>query len=126
MTDDQDGPPCIPDHSVPVFCPGCSSPDTSGQPRPMSGGHVPASRDTPRTRRPLIAVTSPDTDRTRPDTDTPDTTDTRPGGVRVEYRARVPRRLLGAAVADAFNAIHQATADDIPLRLRLHDPDDAA
>jgi hypothetical protein len=43
--------------------------------------------------------TRPDTVRTPPDADTPDT------GVRVEYRARVPRGMLPTAVAEAFGII---------------------
>jgi hypothetical protein len=30
-------------------------------------------------------------------------------GVRIEYRATVPRHLLGAAIAEAFDIIHQET-----------------
>ena len=36
------------------------------------------------------------------------------GGVRVEYSARVPRHQLGAAVAEAFGAINEATAHKKP------------
>ncbi|MBA0053481.1 hypothetical protein E0L36_22155 [Streptomyces sp. AJS327] len=36
----------------------------------------------------------------------------RPDGVRVEYRARVPRHLVGAAFAEALAAIGQATRSD--------------
>lgn len=46
-------------------------------------------------------LTSPDTARTRPDTDTPDT---RPDGTRFEYRATVPRHLAGAALGEPFPA----------------------
>ncbi|MFF4900513.1 hypothetical protein [Streptomyces sp. NPDC001068] len=53
------------------------------------------------------ASTSTDTVPGQPDTDTPDTPDT---GVRIEYRARVPRRLLGAALLEAFAAIHRETS----------------
>ena len=49
-------------------------------------------------------LTSPDKVRTPPTGRGPDT----PGGVRVEYRARVPRHLLGAALAEAADAIHAA------------------
>lgn len=36
----------------------------------------------------------------------------RPDGVRVEYRARVPRNLVGAAFAEALAAIEEATRPD--------------
>ncbi|MFD9422229.1 MULTISPECIES: hypothetical protein [unclassified Streptomyces] len=52
------------------------------------------------------APTSADTARTRPDNPGEDS----PDSVRVEYRARVPRRLLGAAIADAFGTIERAKA----------------
>lgn len=35
--------------------------------------------------------------------------DERGSGVRIEYRARVPRHLMGAAFAEAFAAIHRET-----------------
>ncbi|WP_158678685.1 hypothetical protein [Streptomyces sulphureus] len=41
-----------------------------------------------------------------------DSADTSGQGVRVEYRARVPRHLLGAALAEALAAIARETADD--------------
>ncbi|MFD3978324.1 hypothetical protein ACFWR6_07025 [Streptomyces griseus] len=66
---------------------------------------VPDSVRTTRTPAPrqecAPALTSPDTVRT-PGSDT----------VRVEYRATVPRRLLGAAIADAFGTIARARAAD--------------
>ncbi|MER8090714.1 hypothetical protein ABTZ57_37975 [Streptomyces sp. NPDC094048] len=52
--------------------------------------------------------TRTDTARTRPDTDTADTGP----GVRVEYRATVPRHLVGAALAEALHAIDRATSTD--------------
>ncbi|MFG2404216.1 hypothetical protein ACGFR8_07730 [Streptomyces brevispora] len=51
--------------------------------------------------------TSTDTARTPPDTDTGQ-------GVRVEYRATVPRYLLGAALAEALGAIDDATRTPPP------------
>lgn len=52
-------------------------------------------------------VTRADTARTRPDGVAADAS----GGVRVEYRARVPRHLAGAAIAEALGAIAAETAD---------------
>lgn len=78
-------------------------PDT----RTASGGHV---------RTPAIVgevidcgppPTRPDTIRTRPDTTCPDS----PDGVRIEYRATVPRHLVIAALAEASGAISQTTQD---------------
>ncbi|MDX3069169.1 hypothetical protein PV518_44745 [Streptomyces sp. ND04-05B] len=37
-----------------------------------------------------------------------------PGGVRIEYRARVPRGLVGAAFAEALDAIHRETQQQDP------------
>jgi hypothetical protein len=61
-------------------------------------------------------VTSTDTvhpdggqDTVRPDTPPADTPGHPSGGVRVEYRATVPRHLLGAAVAEALGAIERET-----------------
>lgn len=53
----------------------------------------------------LTAATSADTVRTHQDTDTPDTPD---AGVRIEYRARVRRDQVRAAIADAFDVISRA------------------
>lgn len=63
------------------------------------------------------------TDRIHPD-DLPSTTEDEhssehphaPEGVRVEYRARVPRHLVGAAFAEAFAIIQRETQppDDPP------------
>lgn len=76
-------------------------PDSPGR----TGGMVrtrPASEDWPdRGAHP----TSADSARTGPDN-----SPAANGGVRVEYRATVPRHQLGAAVAEAFGAIAQATA----------------
>ncbi|WP_327415451.1 hypothetical protein [Streptomyces sp. NBC_01233] len=59
----------------------------------------------PDTARPPVYADTEDTRRTPPDTDTGQ-------GVRVEYRARVPRRLLGAAVVEAFAHIARETRAD--------------
>ncbi|WP_284576701.1 hypothetical protein [Streptomyces sp. 2P-4] len=81
------------------------TPDTSGQRPDNHGGHV---------RTPILVgetidcgplPTRPDTVRTRPDTDPPDTS----GRVRVEYRARVPRHLMAAAFAEALDLIARET-----------------
>jgi hypothetical protein len=91
------------------------TPDASGQRPDADGGHV---------RTPFIVgetvdcgplPTSTDTARTRPDTDVPDTS----GGVRVEYRARVPRHLMGAAFAEALDLIARETR--IPLEEQTDD-----
>ncbi|MGW5930528.1 hypothetical protein ACWF2L_30500 [Streptomyces anulatus] len=95
--------------------PGGHAPDVSGQRPDADGGHV---------RTPLIVgeiidcgplPTSTDTARTRPDTDPPDTS----GGVRVEYRARVPRHLMGAAFAEALDLIARETR--IPVEEQTDD-----
>lgn len=39
-----------------------------------------------------------------------------PGGVRIEYRTRVPRQLLGAALTDAFAVIARETGQTDPPR----------
>lgn len=54
------------------------------------------------------STTSTDTVRTHPDPDAPDASGQ---GVRIEYRARVPRHLAPAAPAEAFQAITDARAD---------------
>ncbi|MEV0016630.1 hypothetical protein [Streptomyces tendae] len=54
----------------------------------------------------LLPVTSADTVRTHPDTDTPDTADP---GVRIEYRARVRRNQVHLAIAEAFDVIARET-----------------
>ena len=53
------------------------------------------------------AVTGADIVRTRPEP----IADNAPNGVRVEYRATVPRGLIGAAFAEALAAIDQARGD---------------
>ncbi|MCY0957682.1 hypothetical protein [Streptomyces sp. H27-H5] len=93
-------------------------PPTSADTRRTPPGALPSPvRRTPRT------PDTPDTGRTPPDTDTPRTPDTSRAradtdtgqGVRIEYRARVPRHQLGAAVAEAFAHIARET--------RQHSPD---
>ncbi|MEU0275946.1 hypothetical protein [Streptomyces sp. NPDC006307] len=83
-----------------------TSPDTSTDTVPASGGIV---------RTPVLAgetvdcgpvPTSTASVRTGEDTDTGDTEQ----GVRIEYRARVPRHLLGDAVAEALGIITRETA----------------
>lgn len=54
--------------------------------------------------------TRAETVRTTPDSPRPDN----PGGVRIEYRARVPHRQLGAALAEAFGIIARETGQPDP------------
>ncbi|MEU9033816.1 hypothetical protein AB0D45_02710 [Streptomyces sp. NPDC048352] len=83
-----------------------TGPDTSTDTVPASGGIV---------RTPVLAgetvdcgplPTSTDSVRTGEDTDTEDTGH----GVRIQYRARVPRHLVGDAVAEALGIIARETA----------------
>ncbi|MET9321933.1 hypothetical protein ABZX75_17325 [Streptomyces sp. NPDC003038] len=80
------------------------SPDTSEGSPDNRGGTVRTSPVVGETTECGSLPTSADTVRTPPDTNPADS----PDGVRVEYRARVPRRLLGAAFAEAFAAIAAA------------------
>lgn len=88
-----------PDHTCPDRCA-----DTAG----TSGGIIRTGLARPEIIGETIDCgplpTRADTTRTRPDTDT---TDSCPG-VRVEYRARVPRHQLGAAIAEVFGHISAA------------------
>ncbi|MEU0950479.1 hypothetical protein ABZ379_48850 [Streptomyces canus] len=100
-------------------CVRTARPDTPTDTRPgMSadtadtrGGHVrtPDVGEQPPTR--LTPVTSTDTVRTHPDTDTTDTADP---GVRIEYRARVPRGQAHLAIAEAFGIIARERGWDHP------------
>ncbi|MEC3995217.1 hypothetical protein VSR01_17410 [Actinacidiphila sp. DG2A-62] len=76
--------------------------DAASVQRPdRSGGHVRTGLDVGETVDCGPLPTRADTVRTRPDSECPDT----PGGVRVEYRARVPRHLMGAAFAEGLAAV---------------------
>ncbi|WP_434593401.1 hypothetical protein [Streptomyces sp. A5-4] len=86
---------------------------------PASGGHVRTGRIVGETSDCGPLPTRPDTVRTRPDNACPDTD----AGVRVEYRARVPRRLLSVAIAEAFAAIVHETG---PLEPEPPEPAPAA
>lgn len=80
---------------------------TRPDPRPdTSGGHVRTADvgETPPTCS--LPVTSTDTVRTHPDTDTEDRPDQ---GVRIEYRARVRRTQVHLAIAEAFDLISRET-----------------
>ncbi|GGZ23716.1 hypothetical protein GCM10010387_16160 [Streptomyces inusitatus] len=78
-------------------------PRPDGRPdiRTESGTDPDAAPDTAQPSGCNPAPTSPDTVRTCLDTDAADI----PDGVRIEYRARVPRHLAGAAFAEALNLI---------------------
>jgi hypothetical protein len=93
------------------FCGPCANcecgQDVCVRTRPdTSGGHVHTTDadEIPPTRTP--PPTSTDTVRTRPDTDTADTSDL---GVRVEYRATVRRDQVHLAIAEAFDVISRET-----------------
>ncbi|MFF4388542.1 hypothetical protein ACFY0G_17445 [Streptomyces sp. NPDC001552] len=73
-------------------------PDTSPDTAPATGGHVRTPRVIGEHRDPCTLPTSTDAIRTPPDSCPPDTGT----GVRFEYRARVPRHLAAAAIAEAF------------------------
>lgn len=97
---------------------------------------------TPRTPEDTPALTSTDTVRTpcpdserTPDPDTPRTTcpDTRPDGVRTVWTATVPRRQMGAALAEAFGIVsraheqaHDEDTDQAAPADEEPDPDDDA
>lgn len=95
--------------TAPGQCPD-GGPDGCPDTRTSTGGRVRTTPlggevvqdEPPRTRA--------DTVRTTPDNPRPDN----PGGVRIEYRARVPRRLLGAALAEAFGIIARETGQPGP------------
>jgi hypothetical protein len=72
-----------------------------GQRPDRTGGHVRTGLDIGETVDCGPLPTRTDSVRTTPDSERPDT----PGGVRVEYRARVPRRLVGAAFAEGLAAV---------------------
>ncbi|GAA2948685.1 hypothetical protein ACFPN0_14965 [Kitasatospora cinereorecta] len=76
----------------------------SGQRPDMSGGIVRTPRDIGETHDCGPLPTRADTVRTRPDSDGPDNDP----GVRFTYRATVPRRLVGAAFAEAFAHLGEA------------------
>ncbi|MFZ4266551.1 hypothetical protein [Streptomyces arboris] len=78
---------------------------TPGQRPDVDGGRARmlSAVDVTPDRAPL--PTRADTIRTRPDTDPTDVS----GGVRIAYRARVPRHLMGAAVAEALDLIARET-----------------
>ncbi|MFI2434717.1 hypothetical protein [Streptomyces sp. NPDC018693] len=78
------------------FCAGCANCDC---------GQNVCTRTRPDAAGP--STTSTDSVRTHPDPDAPDTSGR---GVRIEYRARVPRHLAPAALAEAFQAIADARA----------------
>jgi hypothetical protein len=78
-------------------------PDTRPGP---SGGHVRTADVAEQPPTSHAPVTSADTVRTHPDTDTPDTSDP---GVRIEYRARVRRNQVHLAIAEAFDVISRET-----------------
>lgn len=84
-------------------------PDTPADTPRARGGVLRTPPDIDETTHCIMPLTSPDTVRTHPSPDTP-------GGVRVEYRATVPRNQFGAAVAEAFGLIAAATgqADTTP------------
>ncbi|MFD3844759.1 hypothetical protein ACFWVB_02565 [Streptomyces microflavus] len=86
------------------------SPDTSGQCPDTRGGTVrtPFAVGESADCGPL--PTRADAVRTRPDTPRPDT----PDGVRIEYRATVPRSLVAAAFLEGLAEISRATTDQTP------------
>ncbi|WP_411092251.1 hypothetical protein [Streptomyces sp. 049-1] len=96
----------VPDPGPVDPTPADTSPDASGDTADAPGGHVRTTdvREQPATC--LLPVTSADTVRTHPDTDTPDSPDP---GVRIEYRARVRRDQVPLAIADAFDVITRET-----------------
>ncbi|MGW3971144.1 hypothetical protein ACWEFD_17830 [Streptomyces ardesiacus] len=89
------------------FCGPCANcecgQDVCVRKRPdTSGGHVRTADGDDQPDTSLPDVTSADTVRTHPDTDTPDSPDP---GVRIEYRARVRRGQVHLAIAEAFDVI---------------------
>lgn len=82
---------------------------TGGRPHPTSAGTARTPPDTPAADTPRTPGRrdTPDTRRTPPDTDSGQ-------GVRVEYRARVPRRQISAALAEAAAHIARETRADTP------------
>jgi hypothetical protein len=84
-------------------------PDTPDSVRTAVGGVVRTPLDIGEAHDCGPLPTRADTVRTRPDDLCPDT----PDGVRVEYRARVPRHLVPAAFAEALDLIARETR--IPL-----------
>jgi len=81
-------------------------PDTSPDTADTQGGHVRTAHVGEQPPTCHLPVTSTDTVRTHPDTDTADTSDP---GVRIEYRACVRRGQVHLAIAEAFNAIARET-----------------
>ncbi|MBT2492349.1 hypothetical protein J7E96_28335 [Streptomyces sp. ISL-96] len=92
--------------AMPPETPGDTGPDTSTDTVSASGGVLRTLLDVGESVDCGPLPTSTDTVRTPGDTDTEDIGQ----GVRIEYRASVPRHMLGAAVAEAFGIIARETA----------------
>lgn len=95
--------------TAPGQCPD-NGPDERPDTRTPVGGHVRTTRLAGEVVQDGPSPTRQDTVRTTPDNPRPDTF----GGVRIEYRASVPRRLLGAAMAEAFGIIARETGQPDP------------
>lgn len=80
-------------------------PGTNPDVRTAHGGVVRTPPDTGETGDCGPLPTRADTVRTRQDDDCPESSD----GVRIEYRARVPRHMAGAAFAEALDLIARET-----------------
>ncbi|MFI1954824.1 hypothetical protein ACH437_23750 [Streptomyces xinghaiensis] len=89
-------------------CAKCSNPDALTRYRPARGGIVRTTRTAGETSDHGPAPTSADTARTGTDTAPADNNP----GVRITYTARVPRHLLGAALAEALDHIARETGTD--------------